>query len=43
MPYKRVGTKVLVKKLGRWQTLKTHASADEAERHLYALKKNVHK
>ena len=41
MPYKRVGKKVMVKKLGRWQALKTHPSEEKAQKHLIALKINV--
>ena len=41
MPYRRVDTKVQVKKTGRWETLKTHPTVKAAEKHLMALKINV--
>ena len=41
MPYRRVNRKVLVKRNGRWETLKVHATKAEAEAHLKALYANV--
>ena len=41
MPYRRVDTKVQVKKSGRWETLKTHPTVKKAEAHLIALRINV--
>ena len=42
MPYKREGTKVLVRKAGRWVLLKNHPTVMKAMAHLAALNINVH-
>ncbi len=41
MPYRRVDTKVQVKKGSQWVTLKTHPTVKKAEVHLAALQINV--
>ena len=41
MPYKTSGTKVLVKRGGKWRVLKTHKTEAEAKRHCKALNANV--
>lgn len=41
MPYKRVGTVVKVRRIGRWETLKRHPTVEKAEAHLRALYANV--
>tara|TARA_Y100000310_G_scaffold238628_1_gene242088 strand:+ start:848 stop:985 length:138 start_codon:yes stop_codon:yes gene_type:complete len=41
MPYKRRGRTVWVKKDGKWQIFKAHASAEKAEAYRKALEANV--
>ena len=42
MPYKAVGNKVMVKRLGRWVLLKKHPTPARAKAHAVALNINVH-
>lgn len=46
MPYRRSGTKVQVKKGGKWHTLKDYAgqknAVEKAEKYRKALEVNVH-
>jgi hypothetical protein len=43
MPYKAVGTRVLVHRDGRWRVLKVHDTAEQARKHAAALNINVHR
>ena len=43
VPYKAVGAKVFVKKGGKWELLKEHATPEKARRHAVALNMNTHK
>jgi hypothetical protein len=43
MPYKAVGSRVYVKRRGKWVLMKTHPDARHAKAHAAALNINVHK
>lgn len=43
MPYRRTGRTIYVKRVNRWQILKTHDSVAKAIKHLAALNINVGK